>query len=137
MLDSAFACLFEKYGSHLSQKCFGLVASFKFSKCSFLCFLLSLTTKLLCYLYLDKSAGNWDLLAFFFSRERFRMAAVNDLFKCGFWLPWKACFFGSLLIQHIYKIILKGTKIHIIVMKFRQQFWLKTIKFKIFVVPVY
>ena len=84
MLESPFACLFEKYDLHLSQKGFELVATFKFSKYYFLCFLLSLATKLRCFSYLDKSVGNRDLLALFFSRERFMMAVLNDLFKCGF-----------------------------------------------------
>ena len=57
MLESPFACLFEKYSLYLSQKGFELVATFKFSKYYFL-YLLSLTTKLRCFLYLDKSAGN-------------------------------------------------------------------------------
>ena len=77
MLESPFACLFEKYGLHVPQKGFELVATFKFSKCSFLYFLLSLTTKLRCFLYLDKSAGYRDLLALFFRREHFTMAALK------------------------------------------------------------
>ena len=66
MVESPFPCLFEKYSLPLSQKGFELVAIFKFSKYYFLCFLLILTTRLRCFLYLDKSAGNWDLLVFFF-----------------------------------------------------------------------
>ena len=41
MLELTFACLFEKYGLHLSQKGFELVATFIFPKYSFLCFLLA------------------------------------------------------------------------------------------------
>ena len=41
MLESPFAWLFEKYSLHLSQKDFKLVATFKFSKYFFMCFLLS------------------------------------------------------------------------------------------------
>ena len=58
MLKSPFVYLFEKYDLHLPQKGFELVATFKFSKYSFLCYLLSLTTKLRCFLYVDKLAGN-------------------------------------------------------------------------------
>ena len=58
MLESTFARLLEKYGLHLFQKGFELVATFKFSKYSVLCSLLSFTTKLRCFLYLDKSASN-------------------------------------------------------------------------------
>ena len=36
---------------------------------------------------MDKSAHNGDLLALFFGWERFMMAALNDLLKCGFRLP--------------------------------------------------
>ena len=57
MLDSPFACLSKNYGLYLSPKGFELVATFKSSKYSFL-YLLSLTTKLRCFLHLDKSAGN-------------------------------------------------------------------------------
>ena len=46
-----------------------------------------------------RSHVNVLLLALFFSRERFMMAALNDLFKCGFWLPrfWilGACWFST------------------------------------------
>ena len=54
MLEIPFACLFEKYGLHLSQKGFELLAVFKFSKYSILYFLLSLTTKLRCFLLPQK-----------------------------------------------------------------------------------
>ena len=87
MLESPIAFLFEKHGLYLSLqlsqpililKGFELAAMFKFSKYSFLCFLLSLTTKLRCLLYLDRSAGHCDLLASFFSRERFMMAHLQN-----------------------------------------------------------
>ena len=111
MLESPFACLFEKYSLYLSQKGFELVATFKFSKYYFL-YLLSLTTKLRCFLYLDKSAGNWDLLALFFSRERFMMAALNDLFKWGFWLPRKTFdFLGACWFSTFTKLFSKEVKI--------------------------
>ena len=77
MLEPPFACLFEKHGLHFSQKGFELVSSFNFSKYSFLYFLLSLSTKLRCFLYLDKSGGYRDLLALSFSREHFTMAALK------------------------------------------------------------
>ena len=36
------------------------------------------------FLHLDKSAGNWHLLALFFSRDRFMMAALNDFLNRAF-----------------------------------------------------
>ena len=69
MLESPYACLFEKQGLHSSQKGFAIKG---YIVKKFLCVYFIEFNNLRCFLYLCISAGNWHLESFY-TRKKSRL----------------------------------------------------------------